>query len=167
MLHAVIGLIVAGRVGVASGLFWIVAVTGSILLHEFGHVLTGRYFGAESEIVLTFLGGAAVGSLDLHERQQRVLVIIAGPAVQLAFAGLLCLAFLGLGQVRFIETRWLLSVQIALLELCGLNVTWALFNLLIPIPPLDGGRLLMEFIEAQRPGGTAPWERDPNWWKRS
>src|SRR5215468_11609191 len=60
-------------------LAWVVIVFVSILVHELGHVLMGRYFGSSGHIILMGLGGLAVGSSDLPLRRQRIAVYLAGP----------------------------------------------------------------------------------------
>lgn len=165
VLHSIIGLILTKEFGIGWGIFWVAAVTGSILLHEFGHVFVGRHFGATGEIVLTVLGGLAMGSADLHHRSHRVAVYLAGPLAQLGFAGLLWLGRLGAEQTLSPGERLPIPLWLGLSALIAINVHWPLFNL-IPVPPLDGGRVVREYLESLRPGGTAPWEQDPNWWKR-
>ena len=48
--------------GVPFLLLWIACVLVSILVHEFGHIMMGRFFGAEGHIVLYSMGGLAVAS---------------------------------------------------------------------------------------------------------
>src|SRR5438876_7238715 len=47
---------------------WVACVFVSVLVHEFGHVLMGRFFGTDGHIVLFGLGGLAVGSNALSNR---------------------------------------------------------------------------------------------------
>jgi membrane-associated protease RseP (regulator of RpoE activity) len=49
--------------------------------------------------------------------------------------------------------------------LIGMNVFLPLFNLL-PVPPLDGAKILEEVWSWLRSGDRPPWEQDPDWWKR-
>src|SRR5437763_13468730 len=67
------------------GLLFVVpaCVFVSVLLHEFGHVLAGRCFGASSHVVLNGIGGAAFGCAEVPERWQRIIVYLAGPFAQL------------------------------------------------------------------------------------
>jgi stage IV sporulation protein FB len=174
-----------GALGILSGHWyfvplWIGCVFVSILIHEFGHVLAGRHFGAESEVVLTILGGVAVGCGELCERWQRIVVYLAGPAAQLLLAAVLTAIFwtsvfdrivdlIGAGLTENADTPARADRAFALLLpwilLIGMNVGWPLFNLL-PIPPLDGGMIAKEFVESFRSDGRKPWEQDADWWKR-
>ena len=41
-------------------LIWVAVLFVSILVHEFGHALTMRYFGSEPRVVLYMMGGLAI-----------------------------------------------------------------------------------------------------------
>jgi Zn-dependent protease len=124
---------------VALGL-WVVCVFVSILLHEFGHVWMGRYFHADPYIVLHALGGLAIGASALYDWWKRLLVYIAGPAIQLALWG----ALLGLNRAGLLEWAVESSVlRFVLGQMMWINLVWPLFNLL-PIWPLDGGQITRE-----------------------
>ena len=79
--------------GVEYLLIWIACCFFSILLHEMGHVMMGRVFGTNGHIVLQGLCGLAVGASELRDRWKRVLVILAGPGIQLVFAALCLLGW--------------------------------------------------------------------------
>ena len=126
-------------------LMWILCVFVSILLHELGHVVTGMSFGSRGHIVLVMLGGLAIGSSDLRHRWQRVLVLFAGPGVQLvlwAILQLLLLPYLRTGPIDNISDYLLEGIGFLL----WINLAWPVLNLL-PIWPLDGGRISREFFE--------------------
>ncbi len=157
-----------------------ICTSGSILLHELGHVLAGRKFGADGEVVLTFLGGFAGTGIEAHGRKHRILTILAGPAMNVLLVAVAAAGYeasqpsveeiisayrsdpnapltkLGFGRS--------LVEQFTLMLLC-INIPLVLFNLL-PIPPLDGGLVLQEIVEWYRFGDRPEWERDANWWKR-
>lgn len=128
---------------------WVVCVFVSILLHEFGHVAAGRVFGRQGRIVLYSFGGLAIGSSDLPRRWQRIIVSLAGPGAQLALYGLLIwlvvprlLVFDESGHVEM-WPPWSIT---AVSHLVHINKWWALLNLL-PVWPLDGGRVSREVFE--------------------
>jgi Zn-dependent protease len=126
-------------------LLWIACVFVSILLHEFGHVLMGQVFGARGHIVLYGMGGLAVGSSDLRNRWQRVAVYFAGPGIGFLFVGLIWLALKALNPEML--TTW---VDDAIDFLFWINLAWGLVNLL-PVFPLDGGRVSREVCEWMTP----------------
>lgn len=114
----------------------------SILVHELGHALTARKFGAHSEIVLQAFGGYAAYSGVRLSRPQSFLITAAGPAVQI---------LLGLALMQIIPRLpeispfglYFLSV------LMWISIVWALLNLL-PVLPLDGGRMLDSILGPER-----------------
>jgi Zn-dependent protease len=127
---------------------WMACFFVSILLHEFGHVLMGRLFGSDGYIILYSFGGLAVGSNRLARRWQRILVLLAGPGIQLLlFAALLGLGFLppdsGPGS-------WGPYAKRAFSYLFVINLYWPILNLL-PVFPLDGGQISRELCEAVSP----------------
>jgi Zn-dependent protease len=75
-----------------------------------------------------------------HPRRAMVVVALAGPAANLLMGLFWCLALSAVARINGNPT---LLGWIALMSQAGImiNVVLALFNLL-PIPPLDGGRVL-------------------------
>jgi Zn-dependent protease len=124
---------------------WVVVVVVSILIHELGHALTARSFGAGVQIELNGLGGLTRWGLaegDLPPGK-RALVAAAGSAVGLVFGGLVW-AWTSL-------TDPITGTAGALVRyLIYVNVYWGLFNWL-PIRPLDGGHLLTALLAKLAP----------------
>jgi Zn-dependent protease len=126
-------------------LLWVGCVFVSILLHEFGHVVAGRLFGSQGHILLYWFGGLAYGSSDLRKRWQRVVVFLAGPAAQLLLYA--AIRLLGRPVVLLMPDSLKLPMLEMLKMLSWINFFWACFNLL-PVFPLDGGRVTREICEA-------------------
>ncbi|MSR30287.1 MAG: hypothetical protein EXR99_02165 [Gemmataceae bacterium] len=118
---------------------WVLAVFLSILLHEFGHVLMGQFFGSSGFIILHGFGGLAVGSSDLSNRWKRIAVTLAGPGIQLVLWGILQ----GIIHASLVPDNP--KIRIFILMLSNINLFWPLLNL-IPVYPLDGGQVLLDSL---------------------
>ncbi|WP_232242531.1 M50 family metallopeptidase [Paenibacillus sp. GSMTC-2017] len=107
-----------------------------VLVHELGHVVVARNFGwTIREVKLLPFGGVAeVEEAGGISAKEEALVAIAGP-LQNVWMGALAWAF---GALGLWDTQWSEYVAHA-------NVMIAMFNLL-PIHPLDGGKLLHAFL---------------------
>ncbi len=140
--------IIGGALGADSseammriGLF-VIAGFVSILIHELGHALTGRAFGAQSAITLQAFGGFAAFTGMRFTRTQSFLVTLAGPAVQLILGLLVMGAAANAGGLND-NSKYFLWV------LMVISFFWALLNLL-PVLPLDGGQLLNAILGPKR-----------------
>jgi stage IV sporulation protein FB len=139
--------------GFAFVLVGIGCVFVSILLHELGHVLVGKLFGAEGYIVLYGFGGLAVGSRDVRARWQSIAVSFAGPLVQLVLYEVL---WLGLTH-EWIPLENLTRLQrYTIAMLLAINWYWPLLNLL-PVWPLDGGMIARDVLTGVSPGQGLRW----------
>lgn len=119
---------------------WVACGFVSILLHEFGHAVAARVYGAWSSITLIAFGGFAAYNPPPRQAWKRLVIAAAGPAVNFAIVGL----------VIGIERTLLAAggppspyVAFTLLFLFIQNLFWGILNLL-PIWPLDGGKILRE-----------------------
>jgi stage IV sporulation protein FB len=130
------------RVGVEYVLIWVICAFVSILIHELGHVFMALAFGNRSHVVLYTFGGLAIRNRIEPYRWQRIAVSFAGPAAGFLLFGLVWLA------VNYGLPRWDPLVDKPLLwatleMLWFMNLFWNALNLL-PIWPLDGGRISQE-----------------------
>jgi stage IV sporulation protein FB len=124
-------------------LLFMIAGFISILVHELGHALTAKAFGKRVEIVLQAFGGYAAysGGAPL-DRTRTFLVTAAGPALQIV---------LGVVVYLFSQSLPSMSPQATYFveRLYAISFIWALLNLL-PVLPLDGGRLLQTILGPSR-----------------
>jgi Zn-dependent protease len=151
---------------------WAIPLLFAITLHEVAHGWMARYFGDRTAEMLGRLslnplrhidpiGTVLVPGLLLaiggplfgwakpvpvatsglrNPRRAMVLVALAGPAANLLMAAVWCAV---LGAILRVKGNETLDGWITLMAQAGIlsNVVLAVFNLL-PIPPLDGGRVL-------------------------
>lgn len=133
----------------------------SLLVHEMGHALTGKWLGGgKPQVYLEWLGGSCWNPEAQLTRSAGLMMTVAGP-----------LANLLLGAASFAALYWILgdldlcieclngtyeqSCIISTGGLCLLrnlgviSIFWAAFNLL-PIYPLDGGQLCAGLMQSMR-----------------
>jgi stage IV sporulation protein FB len=150
-------------------LLFMLAAAISILVHELGHALVGRRLsGSRPRIVLWSLGGLAYNEGGRFTRSGLFWMTAAGPLAGFLFALLLVLGLCaGLGPESGINLssaltfrNWLWAPSQSLYALVvnqplwlillnhflWINVWWGIINLL-PILPLDGGRIAELFLK--------------------
>ena len=141
------------RIGVT--MIFVTALFICVLLHEFGHALSARYYGVDTkDITILPIGGVA--RLDkLPEKPfQEFVVALAGPAVNVVIYGILAL-FLYIGHSLQFSFGELLSndsnelivdpVIGFIATLMQANLMLVVFNM-IPAFPMDGGRVLRALL---------------------
>jgi len=128
-------------------LLWVGSVFVSILVHEFGHALTARAFGARPEVTLYSLGGLCSWRGIPLSFGRRILITFMGPA-----AGLLLALLVALGAYFATASGQRLGpyVDLFVFQMLFINIVWSLLNLL-PIWPLDGGRITEDVLERFSP----------------
>ncbi len=134
----------------------VAAVGVFTLVHELGHALAARRFGAESEISLSFLvGWASFRPTRYLSRAERIGITAAGPAIQIVLGSLLILA-LGAEPWSYTDVR---SDPVTL-ALWWAGPVLGLINLL-PLNPMDGGNIFSTLVDAVIPGRG---RRIVEWW---
>jgi Zn-dependent protease/CBS domain-containing protein len=181
-LHWSFGLIVVYAIwlGVSNALGWVgtlwlmgffASLFTCVLLHEYGHALTARRYGVQTQdIILTPIGGIARLEKMPEKPIQEFLVAIAGPMVNVVIAFLLLVAgWLVFGGERWEIFKWFLVQQLTFVDaqetadviqetgletsgvlfympvLVAVNIALVVFNL-IPAFPMDGGRIFRSLL---------------------
>ena len=146
-----------GRDGMIELLLWIAVVFVSILVHELGHALMARRFGWEPWITLHGFGGLASYQPTYDDPKKQILITIAGPAAGFLLAGIVLALLAVAGRPIYfylggpLGFRWsppeFENFNLVLLVhfILSVNIFWGLMNLL-PIYPLDGGRITREVL---------------------
>lgn len=130
---------------------FILAVFLCVVLHELGHALMAKRFGIKTEkITLLPIGGMASLEKLPNSPKEELLVVIAGPLVNVAIAIILYFLipiqdYVQLNFTTAFETLMTLNLQNFLFFLFIVNVGLVIFNS-IPAFPMDGGRILRALL---------------------
>jgi stage IV sporulation protein FB len=154
--------LLASRLPPVFVLIWVAAVLISILAHEFGHALAIRYYGWRPRIILYGLGGLAAYEPTWHRTWPQVAISFAGPLAGFLLAAVVAGVLAATGHDVEINFDDLLSqpirvfgfenVKLAVFVdfMFDVNILWGVINLL-PIYPLDGGRISQELLNHFNP----------------
>ena len=171
---------------IAAVLIFVGCAFVSVLAHEYGHGLTARMFGSPPSIVLGGLGGLCIYHADRQTPQQRLVVLLCGPGAGLLLC-LVTMAVFSIGfhltpaeHLSFVQRQlWMepdheafgsllhklgispdpLAVDLPLRiywSMVEINILWSLLNLL-PIWPLDGGRVFETILSHFNPRNGRRW----------
>jgi len=127
----------------ASVLMWIAILPVSVLVHELGHAFVIRLYNLRASIELGMFGGSTRyygGNLGLLAQ---FLVTLMGPLFGIGFA-LFAFYLRSIISPEFIATRDALEL------LSVVNIFWSIINL-VPVLPLDGGKIMAIMCETLFP----------------
>jgi Zn-dependent protease/predicted transcriptional regulator len=138
-----------------EGVVFMLAVFGSVVLHELGHALTAAHYGVKTRAILLLpIGGVAQLENIPDEPREELAIALAGPAVTVAIALLLYVVL----RVSGTPVDWHDAISGGgasfVTRLFWINVVLAVFNLL-PAFPMDGGRVLRAAIAMRTDHATA------------
>jgi Zn-dependent protease len=158
ILMVIINLIIGGVSSAIVTFCIILGLYGSVLLHEFGHVVAASRLGHEtSKITLYMFGGSAdisdMESVISKNPIKEFIISIAGPMVNMVIFLLLTGLFWLIAQFGGLVTGEELengnSIYICIWQIgtvwIAINIILPVYNL-IPAFPLDGGRILRSIL---------------------
>ncbi|MBL4574678.1 MAG: site-2 protease family protein, partial [Opitutaceae bacterium] len=118
----------------------------SILIHEFGHALTGLRLGASNvQVSLYGMDGLARFDGAFFSRKSSILMTAAGPGASIALAGVFFVVGKFLFSTGFSPSYAWELVRYFFNVVILINIFWSIINLL-PVLPLDGGQILSSIL---------------------
>ncbi len=118
---------------ILSGIIFALALTLSVLIHEFGHAVVCKYQSLQPSILLHGFGGLCFHKPALSDWRD-IAIVVAGPVIEILF---------GIAAL-FLEPFVTVPILKEFVFVFGwVSIIWGAANLLLPMYPLDGGRLFL------------------------
>jgi Zn-dependent protease/predicted transcriptional regulator len=142
-----------GIISIAYGFAVVMALFGSVLMHELSHSFMAIRNGVTvRSIILTPIGGIASIGL-FKDAAKEFKITVAGPLSNFILGGVLLVILLNVygpeavANSVFSDDMFLVpSIMNFLVLLTYLNLVLGAFNLFLPIFPMDGGRVLRSML---------------------
>jgi Zn-dependent protease len=124
-----------------------------VILHEYGHCWMAQKVGWKVyDVTIYPIGGIASMDFKYSNPIQEILVIVAGPAVNLILAGIFSVCLIS----SYLINKDAIIPIIVFFMLMVMNLFIMGFNLL-PIYPMDGGRILRALLAFKLGHRKATW----------
>jgi Zn-dependent protease len=153
----------AGGMGLTYAAIWMATLFVLVLLHEYGHCIACRRVEGDADRILMWPLGGLAYCMPPHTWQAHLITAIGGPMVNVVLwpvlGVLLWLATGSLSSVIFNPFDWNLAFHslatradtqplwlITLWFAYFMNAVLLGFNMLLPMYPMDAGRVLQTFI---------------------
>lgn len=138
---------------IATALPFALALTLSLIIHEFGHALVAKYYTLRPSVLLHGFGGLCMHDMSRKD-SHHVLIVVMGPVIEI-IAGALVALGLYLAPAGWTGiSSGLIFLDSFLQAFAIVSIVWGAINLVLPIWPLDGGQLLVlllrRFMEERR-----------------
>ncbi|GMV24840.1 MAG: hypothetical protein AMXMBFR58_08710 [Phycisphaerae bacterium] len=147
----------------SAGMAYIAAAMATlfvlVLLHEFGHCLACRWVGGDADEILMWPLGGLAYCRPPHEWKAALITTIGGPGVNVALIPVLggALVVMGLNPSDLVFNPfrpygpWIMYFldsfpKTVLWSAYYTNLVLLGFNVLLPMFPMDGGRILQEIL---------------------
>lgn len=130
-----------------------------VLLHEFGHCLACRWVGGEADRILMWPLGGLAFCRPPHRWTAALATTLAGPGVNLALVPILGAAVFAVGggwselifnpfdpKKVLVLSPFRSHAQVLLWWAYYTNLVLLLFNMLLPMYPMDCGRVVQELL---------------------
>lgn len=139
-LIAIIGWLSSGGT-VLGTVLWAIVILYSVLIHEYGHALTALAFGQEAHIELIGFGGVTHRHGPKLKLWQEFIIVLDGPLAGVLLLSVAYFILAAYGEKLPATVVYALNITVYA------NIFWTIINLL-PVYPLDGGKLLSIIFEA-------------------
>ncbi len=137
-------------------ILFVLSIFVTVFLHELGHALAAKKYGIKTkDITILPIGGLARLEKIPEKPSEELVVAIAGPAVNIAIAGITAL-FITIPAADELTLQLTGGVNSSnfFLNFFIVNIFLAVFNL-IPAFPMDGGRILRALLAMKMQRHTA------------
>lgn len=128
------------NVAIIKTLLWVFVITFSVIVHELGHAFSALAFGQKVKIDLVGFGGVTHRAGPKLKLWKEFIIVFFGPLFGFILAIFTFLILNKVGDRPVNMWRYMLEITFYV------NVFWTVVNLL-PVQPLDGGRLLSIILE--------------------